>query len=408
MGEIHPTAVVSPEAELADDVEIGPYCIVGPHVSLGRKTRLMAHVFVDGWTSIGEECQFYPFASIGTRTQDLKFKGGAPRLQIGDRTTVRESVTINAATSDGDTTRVGSDCLLMAYAHVAHDCVVGDRVILANCGTLAGHVSVENQAIIGGLSAVHQFVRIGRLSIVGGCSKVTQDVPPFMMANGNPLEIRGTNALGLKRNNIEKPAQTALKRAHHILYRQDLSTRQALKKASTELPPEPEIQQLLTFIEQSERGITTVMLYGSTRRLYVLCLCVGMATLKGTTAKTQSAGSYVNFSFDQVEIRLLVSLVGEMTGKRFVIDDQVEGKVSIVTPSQLPVEEVYPIFLSVLESSGYSVLKKGGVHHIVSLPASEVLGAPVVGPTEETAQQGFVTKVLKIEHVNVLEVKKGS
>ena len=236
-------------------MEIGPYCIVGSRVSLGEGTRLMAHVFVDGWTSLGAGCTVFPFASLGTQTQDLKFKGGAPRVEIGDRTTLREYVTVNAATADGDVTRVGSGCHIMAYAHIAHDCRVGDGVIMANCATLAGHIEVEDQAIIGGLCGVHQFVRIGRMSIIGGCSKVTQDVPPFMMADGHPLAIHGINSVGLKRRGVGEEAQRALKTVHRILYREGLSTRQALERLEAEVEPLPEVRQVVEFVRASARGI---------------------------------------------------------------------------------------------------------------------------------------------------------
>lgn len=255
MPGIHSTAIVEPGAELGEGVEIGPYSVVGAHVRLGARTRVRSHVNLDGWTTIGPDCDIYPFASIGTRTQDLKYKGGAPRVEIGAQTTVREYVTVNAATADGDVTRVGSHCLLMAYAHVAHDCRVGDRVVVANCGTLAGHVVIEDEVIVGGLCGLHQFVRLGRMCIIGGCSKVTQDVPPFMMADGNPLQVRGLNSVGMKRRGISEEAQQALKKAFKLFFRENLSTRQALEKIAGEIEPLPEIEHWLAFIKASERGI---------------------------------------------------------------------------------------------------------------------------------------------------------
>ncbi|MFH0881077.1 MAG: acyl-ACP--UDP-N-acetylglucosamine O-acyltransferase [Lentisphaerota bacterium] len=256
MTDIHSTAIVDPGAELGDSVVVGPYCIVGPHVKLGEGTRLMSHVCVDGWTTMGRECTVFPFAHIGGQTQDLKFKGGAPRLEVGDRTTLRECVTLNTATNDGDVTRVGSGCHIMAYAHVAHDCVVGNHVIMANGVALAGHVTVEDDAIIGGLSGAHQFVRIGRMSIMGGCTKAVKDVPPFMMADGNPLEIHSPNTVGLERHGISEEVQRQLKEAYKMLYRQKLSTRQALEKIEAELAMSPEMLYLVNFIKGSERGIT--------------------------------------------------------------------------------------------------------------------------------------------------------
>jgi UDP-N-acetylglucosamine acyltransferase len=256
MSLTHPTAVIAPGAQLGADVEIGPYCVIGPHVRIGAGTKLFSHVNVDGHTSIGAGCAIWPFASIGTQTQDLKFKGGAPRVEIGDRTTLREYVTVNAATNDGDATRVGSDCHIMAYAHVAHDCIVGDRVIIANAGTLAGHVIVEDQAIIGGLCGVHQFARLGRLCIIGGCSKVVMDIPPFMMADGNPLKVHTINAVGLKRAGVSDATQALLKKAYRILYRKKLPVAKALEEMEQTLEQAPEIRDLIAFVRASDRGIT--------------------------------------------------------------------------------------------------------------------------------------------------------
>lgn len=256
MANIHPTAIVDKSAEIGEDVEIGPYCVIGPQISLGRGSKLISHVNVDGKTSIGEECTIYPFASIGTKTQDLKYKGGEPGVVIGSKTTIREYVTVNAATSDGDYTRVGSGCLIMAYAHVAHDCEVRDEAIMANCATLAGHIVVEEKTIIGGLTAVHQFVRLGRMSIMGGCSKVIKDVPPYMMADGHPLEVKGLNSVGLKRRNVSPEHRKVLKEVYRILYRQNLTTRDAVEKIRSEIERIPEVGHILEFIEGSERGIT--------------------------------------------------------------------------------------------------------------------------------------------------------
>ena len=255
MARIHPTAIVDPGAELGENTDIGPYCVIGPHVKIGAGARLMAHVFMDGWTTLGAGCTVFPFASLGTQTQDLKYKGGASRVEIGESTTIREYVTVNTATADGDVTQVGSRCHIMAYAHIAHDCRVGDEVIMANCATLAGHILIEDQVIIGGLCGVHQFVRIGRLSIVGGCSKVTQDVPPFMMADGHPLAIHGINSVGLKRHGVSEAAQRHLKNAYRILYREGLSTSQALERLEAEPEKSPETAELLHFIRHSNRGI---------------------------------------------------------------------------------------------------------------------------------------------------------
>ena len=256
MATIHPSAIVAPGAELGPEVEIGPYCTVGPHVKLGAGTRLISHVVVDGWTTLGARCVVYPFAGVGLQTQDLKFKGGAPRTEVGDDTTLRENATINAATHDGGVTKVGSHCLIMACAHVAHDCVVGNRVVMANACLLAGHVTIEDQVILGGMTGVHQFVRVGRLCIIGGCSKIVQDVPPFMTADGNPLKVPAINKVGLQRAGVSEDSQRALKLSHRLLFRSDLSTRDALSRIEAEVTLTPEVQHLLAFIRASERGIT--------------------------------------------------------------------------------------------------------------------------------------------------------
>ena len=256
MARIHPTAVVDPAARLADDVEVGPYCLIGPRVTLGPGSRLLGHGVVDGDTTLGAGCTLYPFVSVGLQTQDLKFKGGTPRVVIGDRCTLREYVTVNAATYDGDATVIGDDAHIMAYAHIAHDCRVGNRVIMANAATLAGHVVVEDQCIIGGLCGVHQFIRLGRLSIIGGCSKVVKDVAPFMMADGNPLSVHTINKVGLERAGIAEETRRALREAFKILVRENLTTERALEALAARLPASPELDHLAAFVRSSERGLT--------------------------------------------------------------------------------------------------------------------------------------------------------
>jgi UDP-N-acetylglucosamine acyltransferase len=256
MADIHPSAVVASTAVVAPDAVIGPFCVVGPEVTIGAGTRLMSHVVVDGFTRIGAGCTVFPFASLGLQTQDLKFKGGRPGVRIGDHVTIRESVTIHAATFDGDLTTVGDHCHIMAYVHIAHDCHVGNRVIMANAATLAGHVIVEDQCIIGGLSGVHQFVRLGRLSIIGGCSKAVKDVPPFMMADGNPLSVHTINKLGIERAGINEETQQALRRAYKIIYRQNLTMERAIQTLRDTLPESSELSHLIAFLEASDRGIT--------------------------------------------------------------------------------------------------------------------------------------------------------
>lgn len=253
---IHPTAVIHPQAQLGAGCEIGPYCVVGEHVVLGDGCKLHSHVVIDGHTTLGRENEIFPFASIGLKTQDLKWAGGLTRTQIGDRNTFREYVTIHSATGDGEATIVGSHNHILAYSHLAHNVTLGDRIIMSNVATLGGHVTVEDHAVIGGLAAVHQFCRIGRLSMIGGCSKVVQDVPPFMIADGNPATTRTVNKVGLERNGVAEAAQAALRQAYKLIFREGLTIPNALARIEQELPALPEIQHLVLFIRRSERGIS--------------------------------------------------------------------------------------------------------------------------------------------------------
>jgi len=253
---IHPTAVVHPHARLGAGCEIGPYCVIGEHVELGDRCRLHSHVVLGGHTRLGCDNEVYPFASLGLKTQDLKWKGGITRVEIGDRNTFREGVTVHSATNDGGVTRIGSDNNFLAYVHIAHDCQLGNHIIMSNFAGLAGHVVVEDQAVLGGYVAVHQFCRVGRLSMVGGCSKLRQDMPPFMLADGSPAEVQAVNKIGLERAGVGKEAQDALKQAHRILFREGLTITNALARIEQEVPLLPEIQHLLSFVRASERGIT--------------------------------------------------------------------------------------------------------------------------------------------------------
>jgi UDP-N-acetylglucosamine acyltransferase len=255
MTNVHPTAIVAEGAEIGEGVEVGPYCVIGPNVRIGDGTRVMAHAVLDGNTTFGRECSIFPFASIGSQTQDLKFQGGQTFVKIGDRTTLREYVTVNSGTHDGEVTRVGSDCHLMAYTHVAHACKVGDGVIMANCSALGGDVEVESQAVIGGLCAVHQFCRIGRLCMVGAGTKVAQDCPPFMIVDGNPARARGVNRVGLERKGVDAAARSALKEAYRMLYRSGQSTMHALETLRKAGGLCPEVLHLIQFVETSGRGI---------------------------------------------------------------------------------------------------------------------------------------------------------
>jgi len=252
---ISPLSVIHPNAQIGDGCVIGPFCVIGEHVVLGRNCRLHSHVVIDGHTVLGEGNEIFPFASIGLKTQDLKWKGGITRTEIGDHNTLREYVTVHSATSDGDATRIGSHNHILAYSHIAHDCIIGSHIIMSNCATLAGHVTVEDHAVIS-ISAIHQFCRIGKLAMIGGCSKVVQDVPPFMIADGNPAETRTINKVGMERQGITDDAQNALKQAYKILFREGLSIPNALAKIEKELPPLPEVQHLVQFVRASERGIS--------------------------------------------------------------------------------------------------------------------------------------------------------
>ena len=253
---IHPTAVIHPGAQVSANSDIGPYCVIGEHVVVGAGNVLHSHVVIDGYTTLGQANEIFPFASIGKKTQDLKWKGGVTRTVIGDHNTIRECVTIHSATSDGDATVVGSHNLILATCHIAHDCQLGNHIIMSNVASLSGHVVVEDYAVISGLVAVHQFNRIGTMSMIGGCSKVPQDVAPYMLVDGNPAETRTINKLALERNGVSAEAQTALRQAFKIFFRGGLTIPNALAQIERELPPLPEVQHFVRFVRTSERGVT--------------------------------------------------------------------------------------------------------------------------------------------------------
>ena len=255
MPQIDPRAVVDPAAELHETMSVGPYCVVGPHAKIGAGTELKSHVVVDGHTTVGKDCVIHPFACVGGQTQDLKFKGGAPGVIVGDRTVLRECVTVNAGTHDGEMTEVGSDCLLMAYSHVAHACKIGNGVIIANGTQLAGDVIVEDFAIIEGLCGVVQFRRIGKMAFLGGYTKATKDVPPFMIADGLDIGIRGFNKIGMARRGVSEESIASVKEAYRILYRQKLPLAEALEKIENEVTSTEEVKYLLDFIRASKVGI---------------------------------------------------------------------------------------------------------------------------------------------------------
>ena len=255
MTRIHPSSAVDPSAEIGDETEIGPFCHVGPGVVLGKACRLVGHVTIAGPSVIGSENVFYPYSSIGQRSQDLKYAGEPTHLEIGDRNSFREFCTVNRGTAPGAKTVVGHDGNFLAYSHIAHDCTVGNHVIFSNNGTLAVHVIVEDYAVIGGLSGVHQFCRIGRHSIIGGCTKIVQDVPPYMIADGNPAEVRGVNQVGLERRGFSSDDAKVLREAYRLLYRANLNVKQACEKIAAELGTPDVITHLVSFIESSQRGI---------------------------------------------------------------------------------------------------------------------------------------------------------
>jgi UDP-N-acetylglucosamine acyltransferase len=251
---VHATAIIHPKAQIGTGCEIGPYCVVGEHVELGPGCRLHSHVVIDGHTRLGQGNEIFPFASVGHRTQDLKWKGGLTRLEIGDNNTIRECVTIHSATSEGEATVIGSHNNILAGSHIGHNVKMGNRIIVS-MAALAGHVLVEDSALVGGLSAVHQFCRIGTMSMIAGCAKVVQDVPPYMIVDGNPAETRTVNKLGLERNGVSDEAQLALRHAYKILFRDGLTIPNALARIESDLPPLPEIQHLVQFVRSSERGV---------------------------------------------------------------------------------------------------------------------------------------------------------
>src|SRR5438552_2682640 len=253
--QIHPTALVDAGAKIGAGTIIGPYCVIGAEVVLGQNCWLQHHVTLQGPTRTGERNKFYAYCSIGQQTQDLKYAGEPTYLEIGDENTFREFVTVNRSTKSDGKTRIGSLGNFLAYSHIGHDCAVGNEVVFSNNGTLAGHVQVDDNAVMGGLTAVHQFCRIGRFAITGGCSKIVQDVPPFMIADGNPAEVRGVNQVGLERRNFPADRIKLIKEAFRLIYRSKYNTAQALEAVRKELPQSEEVREIVGFIEKTERGI---------------------------------------------------------------------------------------------------------------------------------------------------------
>jgi UDP-N-acetylglucosamine acyltransferase len=253
---VHPSAVVSPRAEVGEGSHVGPFCTVGEEVRLGQRVRLESHVVVDGRTEVGDDTHVFPFASLGLAPQDLKYRGEPAETRVGRRNRIREFVTVHRGTEGGGMlTSIGDDCLVMAQAHVAHDCHVGDRVIMANAATLAGHVEVEDGANVGAYSGVHQFCRVGREAYVGGYSVVVKDALPFALTVGNHAKCYGLNTVGMKRRGYPQETVEALHHAFRLLLSSRLNTTQALSRIREELRGSPEVEELLRFIETSRRGV---------------------------------------------------------------------------------------------------------------------------------------------------------
>ena len=254
--EVHETALVDPVAELGQGVTIGPWALIGPRVQIGDGVEVGPRVLIERDTTVGEDCRIANGAVLGTDPQDLKFQGEESTLEVGARTVVREFATLNRGTSAAGRTVIGSDCLLMAYTHVAHDCELGNHVILSNAVNMGGHVVIEDWVIVGGLTPIHQFVRIGAHAFVGGGSRIPQDVPPYCRAAGNPPKLYGLNSVGLERRGFSEDVRKALKRAYRILFGSNLNLSQALERADADVPAIPEVRHLLEFIRAGERGIT--------------------------------------------------------------------------------------------------------------------------------------------------------
>ncbi|WP_042281427.1 acyl-ACP--UDP-N-acetylglucosamine O-acyltransferase [Candidatus Protochlamydia sp. R18] len=254
--QIHPTAIIAPGVVIGENVVIEPYVVIAsPHVILEDDVVIKSHTYIDGYTTIGAGTIIYPMASIGTKTQDLKFQGEKTFVKIGKNCEIREFVTINSSCQEGSVVEVGDNCLIMAYCHVAHNCVVGNRVIMSNNATLAGHVIVEDYAVIGGMTPIHQFVRIGRNAMVGGMSRVTHDIPPFTIGAGIPYKFGGLNIVGLKRQGYTLEVRQELSKAFKLLYRSGFRMQEALNQIEQELKPLPEIQHFVNFCRLTKRGL---------------------------------------------------------------------------------------------------------------------------------------------------------
>jgi UDP-N-acetylglucosamine acyltransferase len=254
---IHPTAIVSPEAIVADNVEIGAYSVIAEHVSIGAGSVIGPHVVIDPFVAIGPNCRIFQYAAIGGVPQSVKFKGEKTDVRIGANTIVREFVTIHRGTGfGGGITEIGDNCFLMAYTHIAHDCRIGQNVVLSNNATLAGHITIGHHATVGGLVAIHQFVRVGDYAFIGGKAAVVKDIPPFVIASGDRAKLHGLNRVGLKRHGFTKDTLTQLKKTYRILFRYGITLNEALERVAAQVEQIPEVVQFTDFIKASQRGIT--------------------------------------------------------------------------------------------------------------------------------------------------------
>lgn len=252
---IHPSAVIAKSARIGKNVTIGPYCVIGDDVEIGDDSIIGPHAVIERWTTLGKGCRVFQFASVGAEPQDLKFKDEKTYTVIGDRTTIREGATIHRATGEGNETRIGSDCLLMAYIHIAHNCTLGNRVIMSNLASCSGHAIVEDRVVIGGMAGVHQFVKIGRNAMVGGMSKLVQDVVPYTLVDGHPAKVVGLNNVGISRAGIPIESRRLIKQAYKILYRSGLSLPEAIAVIEQDVDSCEEVEHFLRFLRNAERGI---------------------------------------------------------------------------------------------------------------------------------------------------------
>jgi UDP-N-acetylglucosamine acyltransferase len=255
MSQIHPTAVIDPGASIGSNVQIGPYCVIGKSVRIEDDVSLKAHVCIEGHTTIGQGTEIFPGACIGLKTQDLKYRGETTYVEIGKKCQIRECVTINSSCGEGTAVKVGDSCLIMAYCHIAHNCVLEDQVIMVNNATLAGHIHVGKGAVIGGLSAVHQFSNIGCYSFIGGMSRITHDVLPYSLVAGSPAKVGGLNLVGLKRRGVPLFVRNALSRAFRFIYREGLALQEALYQIELAVEDLPEVRQMVSFCRETKRGL---------------------------------------------------------------------------------------------------------------------------------------------------------